>query len=415
MMKTIHYSWLICAGCTLLLFCTAGLTTSAFSVYQPYLIAEGGLSNVQGSEIITIRSLSAVIAFLFVERFYRKMDIRLGVLIAALGSAGSFILFGIAHDFAGYCIAAASMGVFYGLGGMIPVSILIGRWFKSYRVLALGICAAGTGVATVVAPPVVTLMIERGSLAYSFYLEAGFICIAAVVLFITLRNWPEEKGLTPLFTGKVETEFVRENPETEASRGIVISMFAAVILIGIIANVGFAHVSVLYKSEGFDSMQVAFIVSFVGAALTAGKIIYGTITYRMGAYRSGYLFFGLLIAGEILCCLAGTSSLVISLIAMACLGLGLPLATVGLSVFAADIAKTSEYGKMVKRFQMAYMIGSLVFGPLPGLIADATGSYVPFYVLLSVLAMIAMVLVQFSYKRMKTNHTKGPIISSVFS
>jgi nitrate/nitrite transporter NarK len=47
------------------------------------------------------------------------------------------------------------------------------------------------------------------------------------------------------------------------------------------------------------------------------------------------------------------------------------------------------------------MIGSLLFGSLPGVIADLTGSYVPFYLLLSVLALASMILTQISYKRMK--------------
>lgn len=120
----------------------------------------------------------------------------------------------------------------------------------------------------------------------------------------------------------------------------------------------------------------------------------------MGAYRSGFLFFGLLIAGEILCCLAGTAGLNTALTAMLCLGLGLPLSTVGLSVYASDMAPSSGYERTVRWFQMAYMIGALVFGPVPGMIADATGSYIPFYILISLFAAVSMLFVQLSYKRM---------------
>ena len=138
-MTRLHYSWFICAGGTLLLFCTVGLNTSAFSVYQPYMIAAGGLSNTQGSEITTLRSLAALLSFLLVEGYYRRTDLRLGVTLAAVGSALAFVLFGLARDFAGYCLAAIVAGVAYGFGGMIPVSMLIDRWFRSHKALALGI------------------------------------------------------------------------------------------------------------------------------------------------------------------------------------------------------------------------------------------------------------------------------------
>ncbi len=402
-MAKLHYSWWICAGGTLLLFCTVGLNTSAFSVYQPFMIVAGGLSNTEASEITTLRSLAALLSFLLVERFYRKTDLRLGVTVAALGSALAFVLFGLSSGFAGYCLAAVVAGVSYGFGGMIPVSMLIDRWFRSHKALALGICAAGTGAATILAPPIVTAIIESASLRFAFIVEAGFIGVASIVVWFILRDRPEDKGLVPLFTGKREKLVVAAEPARGAGRGVVVAMLAATVLIGVMANPGFSHLTVLFKSEGFDSMTVAWIASVVGVSLTIGKTIYGQITDRLGAYRSGFVFFGLLVVGEILCCLTGELNLAVAVIAMVCLGLGLPLATVGLSVWAAEVATPGQYGDTVRRFQMAYMIGALVFGPVPGMIADATGSYIPVYILMSLMAAAAMALVQISFRRARAS------------
>lgn len=401
-MKRPHYSWWICAGGTLLLFCTVGLNTSAFSVYQPFMIVAGGLSNTEASEITTLRSLAALLSFLLVERFYRKTDLRLGVTMAAVGSALAFVLFGVSSGFAGYCLAAVVAGVSYGFGGMIPVSMLIDRWFRSHKALALGICAAGTGAATILAPPIVTALIERTSLSQTFLSEAGFIGVALIVVWFVLRNRPEDMGLAPLFTGRSEKLVVALEPGRSSGRGVVIAMLSATVLIGVMANPGFSHLTVLFKSEGFDNMTVAWVVSVVGVSLTLGKTFYGQITDRLGAYRSGFVFFGLLVAGEILCCLTGQLNVIVAVIAMVCLGLGLPLATVGLSVWAAEVSAPGEYGNTVRRFQMAYMVGALVFGPVPGMIADAAGSYIPVYVLMSLMAVVAMALVQISLRQART-------------
>ena len=43
-MEKKKYRWVICAGCTLMFFCTAGLGMTGFTVYQPYLISDGGLT-----------------------------------------------------------------------------------------------------------------------------------------------------------------------------------------------------------------------------------------------------------------------------------------------------------------------------------------------------------------------------------
>jgi len=50
-MKKLHYGWFVCAACTLVLFCTIGFTSTAFSVYIPYINEFGGLTKTQGGPI----------------------------------------------------------------------------------------------------------------------------------------------------------------------------------------------------------------------------------------------------------------------------------------------------------------------------------------------------------------------------
>ncbi len=48
-MKKMHYGWVICITCTLLLFVTMGTVSNGFSVYLPYIMEEKGLTNAQTS------------------------------------------------------------------------------------------------------------------------------------------------------------------------------------------------------------------------------------------------------------------------------------------------------------------------------------------------------------------------------
>ncbi|MBQ8263796.1 MAG: hypothetical protein IJY96_03340, partial [Oscillospiraceae bacterium] len=68
-MKKQKNPWLVCVGCTLLLFCNVGLTTSSFSVYQPYLIGIIGLSNTQASMVITVRTLFSLLGVFAVQKY----------------------------------------------------------------------------------------------------------------------------------------------------------------------------------------------------------------------------------------------------------------------------------------------------------------------------------------------------------
>lgn len=163
-MKTIHYAWFICIGATLLMFCTSGLGSTAFAAYLPYLVSIKELANVQISLIVFIRSLFGVIGMFFVNALLYRFEIRRVVTAGVFICALAFVVFSLADGFAGYCAAAAVAGMAYGIGGMVPASILISRWFNEHRGLALGIVMASTGVSTFVAAPVITLLVEHVSL-----------------------------------------------------------------------------------------------------------------------------------------------------------------------------------------------------------------------------------------------------------
>ena len=121
----------------------------------------------------------------------------MGTTIAAAAAGVSFLLYSAAEAYPLFCVGAAISGVSYGLGSMIPVSILINRWFYQHRALALSICASGSGIATIVLPPVTTALVENLSMATTFRIEAVAIFLLAAVIFLALRNQPADKGLLP--------------------------------------------------------------------------------------------------------------------------------------------------------------------------------------------------------------------------
>ena len=57
-MRKIHYGWVICVTCTLLLFVTMGTVSNGFSIYLPYIMAERGLTHAQTSSLVTLRLCS---------------------------------------------------------------------------------------------------------------------------------------------------------------------------------------------------------------------------------------------------------------------------------------------------------------------------------------------------------------------
>lgn len=386
------YRWIICIGCTLMFFCTAGLGMTGFTVYQPYLINVGGLTNAQASMLTSIRSMFTFLTMFAVARILNKTDIRLGGTLSVLGISLSLFLYGIANSFPVYALAAAIAGTCYGTGGMLAVSVMIHRWFEEHEGLAVGICSAGSGLSAVIGTPIITRMIETFSMKKAFYIEAVFVIVLALLVFLMLRNRPKGEERPPQFvTKKQEKDKYVEMFWTGKREQIFI--MAGTLLMGF-TYAASSHISVLYRNVGYSPEQVALLVSLMGAALFVGKCVYGEAADKIGAYCSGNLFFGMLIVGSGLCCLAGRHSIALSSAAVALVSCGSVLLSVGLTVIAGTVAKKEYYAVVVRRLQIIYMLGSMVFGVVPGIIADHTGSYIPAYAIMAVFAVAATLLVQ---------------------
>ena len=112
------------------------------------------------------------------------------------------------------------------------------------------------------------------------------------------------------------------------------------------------------------------------------------------------VFFILLIAGNGLCCLAGLGSPVLGLAAVSVLGVGYSVSTIGPSIWAGDLSSDMEFPKIMRRFQIFYSLGALITASVPGILADRfLGSYVPAFVMFTVMSFIASVLIAVAYMK----------------
>ena len=339
-MKHVHYGWVVCITCTLLLFITMGTVSNGFSVYLPYIMDERGLTHAQTSSLVTLRCLTAFLAMLTIGWYYKKVSLRLGVSIAACCAGLSYLLYASARTYPLFCVGAAVSGLSYGFGSMIPVSLLMNRWFDRHRALALSICATGSGIATIVLPPVTTALVEHLTMGTAFRIEGAAIFLLAALIFAVLRSDPAEKDLAPC--GHQEAPAGQETPARKAHGDIPPAAFVllafASLFMGAVANPGFVHLSVLFSGEGFSAGAVAAIISGTGLMLTLGKLLYGETTDHVGGCKSTLLFGAILVAGHVLCCLAFLQSIPLSVLTAVCMGVGYPIATIGPSVWANDLA-----------------------------------------------------------------------------
>ncbi len=394
-MKKVHYAWLICAGATLLMFCTSGLGSTAFGVYLPYLVSQKGLANAQISQIVFIRSLFGVIGMLFVNDLIRRFDIRRVVAASVLVTAFAFAVFSMAESFPGYCVAAALAGTSYGIGGMVPASILISRWFNEHRGLALGIVMASTGVSTFIASPIITLLVENLSLESAFLMEGAFVVVCGVVIWILVRSEPECLHIQPLGTEKVSAS--ETYAHHTADRSLLLVMMFGWLLLGAAVNNLHSHLSVLYQSVGFTSAQISAVVSVFGISLAIGKCCCGQLTDKIGVFWACTVLFISSAVGVAICCLARNTGYAVACAGVVMVGFGVAVGSVATSTYAVESATAEDYPRIVSRFQTVQTLGGLVFATVPGYLADRTGDYIFSYVLMLLLVVVSALILQGGY------------------
>lgn len=144
--------WPVCIGCALLLFAVIGILVQSFSIFQPYFISARNFSNTQVSLLMTIRTLTSVVVLTAVDLYYKKTDIKKGLFIAVLIGVLGVVICAFAEKFALMVAGMMLLGLCQGLCSMIPISILINRWFVKNKGLALSICTSASGMATLVSP-----------------------------------------------------------------------------------------------------------------------------------------------------------------------------------------------------------------------------------------------------------------------
>lgn len=400
-MKRIHYAWLVCLGCALLIFCTSGLCINAFTVYQPYIVAENGFTNAQSSAIITVRTLFGFVGMLLTGGYYRRLSLRSGMTLAGLLTAAGIMIFAFAKTYAVYLAAAAATGLGYGLGSMIPIAIMLNHWFARKRTLALGICSASTGLSTLGIPSLLTWLIEERGLRPAFQAEAIAVAALIVLSFLLIRNTPADKGMEPLGADMGAEETKKNTCLGTLGKKNWIILTPAMLMLGALTMSGYGHLTMLSDTEGFSSQVTALAITVSGLALTAGKFIFGALADRWGTYRCNWLFGAVLIGGLALLCVSGSGTAML-MAGMCTYGAGLGLTTVGNTAWAGDMSTPEQYDRTIRRFQLYYTGGGMLFGSVPGLLADRFGgSYVPAYLIFTAFAVILLLTVQWTYRHLE--------------
>ncbi|MCK5552626.1 MAG: MFS transporter [Deltaproteobacteria bacterium] len=401
-----NYSWVI-VGVS---FISVGLAYGvwySFSVFFVAILDEFGWSRSLAAGAFSlfaiIHGTTGPFVGGMVDRFGPRRVILFGSLLLGVGLVLSsltriwwhyYLFFGL--------ITAAGVGT----TGWVPNTTLIQQWFKANRGLAIGIISSGIGVGILVCVPSVQHLINGVGWRMAYRIMG--LCIPLIVgtsAVVFLRRSPETTS--PRDTAVPEKDIigtaaeappildeewtprawtVRQALSTKQFRFLCV----ALPLGPFITQSILAHQVAFFVDQGVDTLLASYIVGIVGITSVGTKILWGTLSDRIGrevTYTMG-----------IICGVCGIIVLIIfsvhpfSILKYSygiLFGMGYAAVAALPAIITADFFEGRGYGSVFGTLMFLMGIGAASGAWLAGFLHDQVGSYVPVFIIMIACALLA--------------------------
>ena len=420
--EDLHYGWIVSIGCSVVLFYSLGLVINSFSIFLQPITDSLNLSKANASSILSVQNIAGVITMIGCGRIYKHFQVRLVSFLCGLLIVGGYLFFSVAHSLYGCYLSAILVGIGWGGGSMIPVSILLTKWFDDSMGVALGLATAGSGIATMLYPPILTQVIIRHGVSFAFIFHATIIAVLVIVAHLLIRNKPEDKNVLPYKNEKI---FKDKNCNTLIEKSLPLKivdfryhdakktiyfnkMILVSFLIGFSVQSVITHFTALLISFHYNPVYAGYMVSFFGIFMIIGKIIYGLVIDHYGTVKSNIYIFTLwslaLLAGYLMQ-FGGLIAVFFAIL----LGLGSPIGTIGIPVWSGELFGRQDYAQFYTTFKVSFNLGASVGILLPGVVADYTGSYTAVFLLYILCTLIAFYILQELYS-VKTHKSSKKLL-----
>lgn len=401
-----HYHWVVFAVLFIGFFCTIGLENIRTSIFLIPVCEAFGISRGVFALATSIKSTVAVFSnmafgFLYQKLGYRKMS-TFGILVVGF----SFLLCGLSKNVLLFYAASAIMGSVECCVTFALTSRAITEWFNRSRGLILGIVMAGSGLGGSVFSLLFSGVIDSHSYREAYFLAAGLLALAAVLIFLFARDNPESIGLEP-YGGS--GSFVSKKSKSLPYQGIPVSYLrkkpvfylalASVLLMALGVYCMLSIISPHVQDQGLGPAFAATAQSIAFFAMAAAKIAEGALSDRFGTRKVLTVCLLLGSVGEIIFARAVGQGAIIFSVLLYAFAISIPAVMVPL--YAADLFGSMDYSVILGLFFSVISFNNIIVSPLTNFSYDLLGSYSAALTVASALLLASALLTQLVYRRVK--------------
>ena len=264
-------------------------------------------------------------------------------------------------------------GIGLGTGYITPVSTLV-KWFPNNRGLATGLAIMGFGFASLVAGPLMQILIARFGLVQNFIILA---CIYAVVMTASALYLEPPKKVVVESKGEFKAKLPEQGQFTVQQAMHTWQFYALwwIFFTNITCGIGLLAVASPMAQEviGMSPIAAASMVGIIGLLNGGGRIVWSTISDYLGRANTYIIFFIIEIAAFYL--LGGvTDSFMFQLlvfIIITCYGGGFSC----MPAYLSDLFGTKQLSAIHGRILTAWGLAGIAGPLLLSVIYESTHSY----------------------------------------
>jgi MFS family permease len=392
--NTFYFGWFIVGSSFVTLALVYGIWYS-FSVFFVALLKEFGWSRSVGAGAFSLFIIFSAIIGPFVGNMMSSAKPRRVILGGALILGVGLALCSLTQTWWQFYLSFSLItAVGLGATGWVPHTTIIQQWFKEKRGLATGIISAGIGIGILVCVPSTQYLILRLGWRMAYRIMAIFIPLVVISLAILFLKRPPQTASHPTGVGIsikttkdpriVNEEWVslswtvKKAIATRPFWLLAISFFLGSVIIQSI----FGHQVAFFVDGGLDALLASYIVGIVGIVSLGGKILWGTLSDKIGreiTYTMGIICSILGMLWLILFNLLPSSSFPYFYAIF--FGLGYAVQTALPPLVTADFFEGQGYGGIFGIVMIFVGIGGAFGVWFAGFLYDQIGSYVPVFII----------------------------------
>jgi len=389
-LKTKDFLVLFCS--VLIMAATMGIVNMVLSIFYPIVSADLGVTRPAFALTGTIIALSTMAGSLFWGFFYQKHELQRPMILGSIGLGLCYLGFSFAQNVYHFYIIACVIGLTYGSASIIPVSIIITRYFTKNTGFALSLALAGIGIGAMILNPIINNVIYKQSW------QAGYRLLAIVVFGIAL---PCAFLITQITKEQIKPRpSVQTTNKTEKKSAWGTAWFGAFLIAASLTGVTgvgvLSNLPAYMKDLGFSVDKISLVTFAYSTSTVIGNFIlgflYDNLSDKQATLIAGFLKVVTMLS---LILFSSTPFLILMLV---CLGVGISMGTISLTYLTNSFFDKEDYSKYYGSAQFANGLGIAVGVPFVSLLLEGLNNFTHVWLIMALISALLLALLLISMR-----------------